>query len=189
VHAVEVLSRRRLSNYFSPEWTGTWGGSLLSKGVYPAGNFPAGLANVDRMTEFLNATDPLNEGLAMDGNTVIRYQVQNAQAGFNLVLYLNGVESGYIEKPDRDQDNASSPNVQLLRDTSVAVRTNADRLAYDDEVYVPEFSIRTVDDSGGLGGNTDQIDIWRGQGDQTLKATVDNFGIRRRTCLKIIPTP
>jgi hypothetical protein len=189
VHAVEVLARRRVSNYFSPTWGGTWGGNSLQKGVYPAGQFPAGLYNTARQTEFLNALDPQNEGLAMDGNTVIRDQVRAAQNGFNRVIYLNGNDQGYIENPDRDQDNASSPNVTLLRATSVAVRTNADRLAYDDEVYMPEFSVRTVDDSGTLHGNTDQIDVWRGQGDQTLQTTVDNFGIRRRTCLKIIRAP
>jgi len=189
VHAVEVLARRRISNYFSPTWGGTWGGNSLQKGVYPAGQFPAGLYNAARQTEFLNALDPANEGLAMDGNTVIRDQVRPAQAGFNRVIYLNGTDQGYIENPDRDQDNASSPSVTLLRATSVAVRTNADRLAYDEEVYIPEFSVRTVDDSGTLHGNTDQIDVWRGQGDQTLQNTVDNFGIRRRTCLKIIQAP
>jgi hypothetical protein len=190
VHAVEVLARRRISNYFSPTWGGTWGGNSLQKGVYPSGLFPAGLQNVARQTEFLNALDPQNEGLAMDGNTVIRDQIRPAHQGFNRVIYLNGNDQGYIEKPDRDQDNASSPSVQLLRATSVAVRTNADRLRYEDELYIPEFSIRTVDDSGGLHGNTDQIDVWRGQGDQALQTTVDNFGVKRRTCLKIIrPTP
>jgi alpha-tubulin suppressor-like RCC1 family protein len=186
VYAVEVLTRRKISNYFSPTWGGTWAGNSLQKGVYAAGTFPTGLINVSRQTEFLNALDPLNEGLAMDGNTVIRDQIQPAQPGFNQVVYLNGTDRGYIEKPDRDQDNASSPSVQLLRPTSVAVRTNGDRLRYNDEVYVPEFAVRTVDDSGTLGGNTDQIDVWRGQGDQTLQNIVDNFGIRRRTCLKII---
>ncbi len=192
VHAVEVLARRRVSNYFSPTWGGTWGGNSLQKGVYPAGQFPAGLYNAARQTEFLNALDPQNEGLAMDENTVIRDQVRPAHNGFNRVIYLNGNDQGYIENPDRDQRNtATASTVSLIRATSVAVRTDADRLSYQtaDEVYIPEFSVRTVDDSGTLHGNTDQIDVWRGQGDQTLQNTVDNFGIRRRTCLKIIPAP
>ncbi|MEI6914570.1 MAG: hypothetical protein WCL39_05505, partial [Armatimonadota bacterium] len=192
VHAVEVLARRLVSNYFSPTWGGTWGGNSLQKGVYPAGQFPAGLYNAARQTEFLNALDPQNEGLAMDENTVIRDQVRPAHNGFNRVIYLNGNDQGYIENPDRDQRNtATASTVSLIRATSVAVRTNADRLSYQtaDEVYIPEFSVRTVDDSGTLHGNTDQIDVWRGQGDQTLQNTVDNFGIRRRTCLKIIPAP
>ncbi|MEY4484142.1 MAG: hypothetical protein RL693_1594 [Verrucomicrobiota bacterium] len=190
VAAVEVLALRKISNYFSPTWGGTWAGNSLQKGVYAAGSFPSGLANVARQTEFLNALDPQNEGLAMDGNTVIRDQIKSAQAGFNQVSYLNGSDYGYIEKPDRDQDNASSPSVQLLRTTSVAVRTNADRLRYDDAIYIPEFKVRTVDDSGGLHGNTDQIDVWRGQGDQALQTTVDNYGVQQdRTCLKIINPP
>lgn len=186
VYAVEVLGQRKISNYFSPTWGGTWGGTTLQKGVYAAGTFPSGLINVSRQTEFLNALDPQNEGLAMDGDTVIRDHVQLAQAGFNQVIYLNGSDRGYIEKPDRDQDNASSPTLRLLRTTSVAVRTNADRLVYNDEVYIPSFSVRTVDDSGTLHGNVDQIDVWRGQGDQTLQNAVDNFGIATRTCLKIL---
>lgn len=188
VHAVEVLENRLISNYFSPTWGGTWGGNLLQKGVYPAGNFQAGLQNVDLRTEFLNALDPLNEGLAMDGNTVIRLHQHPAQQGYNRVEYLpvgSGVY-GYIENPDRDQDNASSPSVVLLRATSVAVRTDADRLAYDDEVYVPSFSVRTVDDSGTLHGNTSQIDVWRGQGDGTLRDVVNAWNNPTRTCLKII---
>jgi hypothetical protein len=186
VFAVEVLGARRISNYFSPTWGGSWAGNLVQKGVYAAGTFPNGLFNASVKTEFLNAIDPQNEGLGMDGDTVLRDQVQPAQQGFNQVIYLNGNDRGYIEKPDRHQDNASSPSVRLLRATSVAVRTNADRLRYDDEVYVPSFSIRTVDDSGGLHGNVDQIDVWRGQGDQTLQDVVDNFGIVGRTCLKIV---
>lgn len=191
VHAVEVLARRRLSNYFSPSWLGTWGGNTLQKGVYAANQFPSGLRHVSLKTQFLNSIDPMNEGLGMDGGSVLRLHVRAAQTGYNRVSYLNGSDHGYIEKPDRDQDNASSPSVRLLRATSVAVRTNADRLVYDDELYIPEFSIRSVDDSGGLNNNTDQIDIWRGQGDQALLSVVNNFGdSRRRTCLKIIrPTP
>jgi hypothetical protein len=198
VHAVEVLTRRRISNYFSPTWGGNWGGQQLTKGVYPSGQFPAGLYNSVRMGQFLDSIDPANQGLAMDGNEVIRLQVRAAQQGFNRVIYLNGTDHGYIEKPDRDQDNASSLSVQLLRATSVAVRTNADRLSFDragarmahpDEVYIPGFSVRTVDDSGTLHGNTDQIDVWRGQGDAALRATVFAHGVQRRTCLKIIRPP
>jgi hypothetical protein len=185
VNAVEALNLRRISNYFSPTWGGTWGGNAIQKGFYAAGNFPNGLQNVTRQTEFLNALDPQNEGLAMDGDIVVRDQIRPAQVGFNRVIYLNGSQ-GYIEKPDRDQDNAASPNVQLLRAASVAVRTDADRLHYNDEIYIPDFSIRSVDDSGTLHGNKDQIDVWRGQGDQVLQTTVDNFGLKRRTCLKII---
>ena len=188
--AVEVLASRKISNYFSPTWGGTWTGTLLNKGVYAAGTYPGGLNNVGRRTSFLNALDPANEGLAMDGDTVIRDQIRAAVAGFPRVSYLNGGD-GYIENPDRDQDNASSPHVQLLRATSVAVRVNADRLGYtaEEEVYVPSFSVRTVDDTGTLHGNTDQIDVWRGQGDETLQTTVNAFGIRNRTCLKIIKAP
>ncbi len=191
VHAVEVLTRRKISNYFSPTWGGSWSGTLLSKGVYAAGSYPGGLYNADRRTSFLNALDPANEGLAMDGNTVIRDQIRAAVTGHNRVSYLNGTDYGYIEFPDRDQDNASSPHVTLLRSTSAAVRVNADRLSYttEEEVYVPSFSVRTVDDTGGLHGNTDQIDVWRGQGDETLQITVNNFGLRNRTCLKIIKAP
>lgn len=191
VHAVEVLTRRKISNYFSPTWGGTWGGPVLSKGVYAAGTYPGGLYSANRNTNFLNALDPGNEGLAMNGTTVIRDQVRAAVAGFTRVSYLDGVNYGYIEFPDRSQDNASSSHVTLLRATSAAVRVNADRLNYNgqEEVYVPGFSVRTVDDTGGLHGNTDQIDVFRGQGDQTLQTTCNNFGIRNRTCLKIITAP
>jgi len=150
VPSVEVLAKRKISNYFSPTWGGTWTGNTLQKGVYPAGNFPGGLSNVGLKTEFLNALDPENEGLAMDGSTVIRAHTWPAQQGFNQYLYLNGTSKGYIEKPDRDQHNASSPTHPTLRNTSVAVRTDADRLKYDDEVYVPQYQVRTIDDAGTL---------------------------------------
>jgi hypothetical protein len=140
-------------------------------------------------TQFLDALDPNNEGLAMDGNTVIRAQVQPAQRGFPQYIFLNGTDRGYIEFPDRDQRNtASDSTVQFLRSTSVAVRPDADRLSYRtaDEVYVPGFGIRTVDDAGELHSNIYQIDLWIGQGDSMLKAQADEFGIRTRTCLKIL---
>jgi 3D (Asp-Asp-Asp) domain-containing protein len=78
--------------------------------------------------------------------------------------------------------------VQFLRSTSVAVRPDADRLNYRtaDQIYVPGFGIRTVDDAGGLHGNSHQIDVWIGQGDSAVKAEADAFGIRTRTCLKIL---
>jgi hypothetical protein len=187
---VEVLSQRTLSNYFSPTWGGTWLGPHLTKGVYPAGQFPSGLYNVDRQTDFLNALDPNNEGLAMDGNTVIRDKEQPVQPGFPPVEFLprGSGQYGYIEFPDRRQSNtASGSTVQFLRSTSVAVRRNADRLSYRtaDEVYVPGFGVRTVDDAGSLHGNTHQIDIWIGQGDSGLRAQANDFGIRYRTCLKL----
>jgi len=188
---VEVLSQRTLSNYFSPTWSGSWRGTHVSKGVYPYPQFPSGLYNVDRQTEFLNGLDPKNEGLAMDGNTVIRLHEQPVQPGFPPVEFLprGSGRYGYIEFPDRRQSNtASGSTVQFLRSTSVAVRPNADRLTYRtaDEVYVPGFGVRTVDDAGGLHGNTHQIDIWIGQGDSALRAQADDFGIRYRTCLKLL---
>jgi hypothetical protein len=186
---VEVLSQRTLSNYFSPTWRGSWGGGNPRKGVYPAGQFPTGLYNVNVRTQLLNALDPFNEGLAMDGNTVIRAQVQPPQRGFQHYVFLNGTDRGYIEFPDRDQRNtASGSTVQFLRSTSVAVRPDADRLNYRtaDQVYIPAFGIRIVDDAGGLHGNIHQIDVWIGQGDSVLKAQADAFGIQTRTCLKLL---
>jgi hypothetical protein len=121
----------------------------------------------------------------MDGSTVIRVHTQSAQPGFNQYIYLNGSDKGYIENPDRDQHNASSPTHSTLRSTSVAVRTDADRLKYDDEVYIPEFKVRTVDDSGTLHGNTDQIDVWKGQGDHTIADSVRNYYKPSATCLKV----
>jgi hypothetical protein len=188
---VEVLSQRTISNYFSPTWGGNWGGGNPLKGVYPAGQFPSGLYNVHVRTQFLDALDPMNEGLAMDGNTVIRLHEQPRQPGFPPVefLPLGSHRFGYIEFPDTVQRNtASGSTVEFLRDTSVAVRTDADRLSYRtaDEVYVPGFGVRTVDDAGGLHGNTHQIDVWRGQGDAALKAIVDGYSLKVRTCLKIL---
>jgi 3D (Asp-Asp-Asp) domain-containing protein len=186
---VEVLSQRTLSNYFSPTWGGRWHGGNPQKGVYSAGQFPVGLYNAHVRTQLLDALDPFNEGLAMDGNTVIRAQVQPAQRRFPQYIFLNGTDRGYIEFPDRDQRNtASGSTVQFLRSASVAVRPDADRLNYRtaDQVYVPGFGIRTVDDAGGLHGNSHQIDVWIGQGDSAVKAEADAFGIRTRTCLKIL---
>jgi stringent starvation protein B len=186
---VEVLSQRRISNYISPTWGGNWGGGNPRKGVYPWDQFPGGLYNVHVRTHFLDAFDPRNAGLAMDGNTVIRPQVQPAQRGFPQYDFLDGTHHGYIEFPDRDQRNtASDSTVQFLRSTSVAVRQDADRLSYRtaDQVYVPSFGIRTVDDRGDLDHNIDQIDIWIGQGDQALKDQAYRFGIQFRTCLKIL---
>jgi hypothetical protein len=186
---VEVLSQRTISNYFSPTWDGNWGGSNSRKGVYPAGQFPAGLYNAQVRTQLLDALDPINEGLAMNGNTVIRAQVQPAYRNYPQYIFLNGTDRGYIEFPDRDQRNtASGSTVQFLRSTSVAVRPDADRLNYRtaDQVYVPAFGVRTVDDAGSLHGNTHQIDVWIGQGDSALKAQADAFGIQSRTCLKLL---
>jgi 3D (Asp-Asp-Asp) domain-containing protein len=189
---VEVLSQRRISNYFSPTWGGSWLGAHLTKGVYPGipYQFPSGLYNVDRQTDFLNALDPSTEGLAMDGNTVIRLHEQPVQPGFPPVEFLpqGSGRYGYIEFPDRRQSNtASASTVRFLRDTSVAVRSNADRLSYRtaDEVYVPGFGVRTVDDAGGR-LTIKQIDIWIGQGDSAFQAEANEFGIRFRTCLKIL---
>jgi hypothetical protein len=187
VTSVEVLAKRIISNYFSPTWGGSWTGSTLQKGVYPAGQFPGGLYSVGLQTEFLNAQDPENEGLAMDGNTVTRSHIQPAQSGFNQYVYLDGSDLGYIENPDRDQANASSPTHPTLRSTSVAVRTDADRLKYDDEVYVPQFGVRTVDDSGTLHGNTNQIDVWLGQGADSFEQQANAYGVVSGiTCLKIL---
>lgn len=82
--------------------------------------------------------------------------------------------------------------VKLLRETSVAVRTDADRLGYNDqvEVYIPELKVRTVDDTGTLlHGNKDQIDVWRGQGDHTIASDVRNYFRPSATCLKVLNTP
>jgi hypothetical protein len=133
----------------------------------------------------------MNEGLAMDGNTVIRLHEQPVQRRFRPVEFLpvGSGRYGYIEFPDRDQRNtASGSTVQFLRDTSVAVRSNADRLSYRtaDPVYVPGFGIRTVDDAGDLHGNTHQIDVWRGQGDYTVFQTTQDYGVKIRTCLKVL---
>jgi hypothetical protein len=106
--------------------------------------------------------------------------------------------SGYIAKPDADQKTASNPNVQHLRESiSVAVHYNsktlkldADRLRYDDRVYIPQFGLRAVDDSGSLHGNLDQIDVWRGAGDVAMLNTVRNFKNKTAdTCLKVSVNP
>jgi hypothetical protein len=208
VAAVEVLAKRKISNYFSPEWSGTWSGTVRSKGTYRAGEWPASLTNIDVAGKLLDALDPANEGLAMDGTTVIRDRYRPAQDGHPQVTALNGAATiqneadtqgytaGYICKPDVDQDNASSPRVTLLRAPSVAVKyrsgggTDADRLTYDDMVYIPDIPdvhLRTVDDTGGLHGNRDQIDVWRGQGDETLANIVRSYFKPASTCLKVIP--
>lgn len=197
VYAVEVLAKRIISNYFSPTWSGTWGGAVYNKGVFDPDNYPQSLHTVSIHANLLNSMDPRNEGLAMDGNTVIRWRARSYVSGFERVttdgdnLIPNDTDKeksdfGYICFPDINQDNASSPSVALLRKTSVAVRTNADRLTYDDEVYIPRFSVRTVDDTGELHKNKDQIDVWRGQGDDTLRSEVNAWDNPRRTCLKII---
>jgi hypothetical protein len=188
---VEVLSQRTISNYFSPTWGGTWLRAHVTKGVYPAGQFPSGLYNVDRQKDFLNALDPKLEGLAMDGNTVIRLHDQPVQPGFPPVEFLppGSGRYGYIEFPDRDQREAApGSTVRFLRSTSVAVRPDADRLSYRtaDEVYVPSFGIRTCDDRGGLNGNVHQIDVWIGRGDSTLQSEANRYGIEIRTCLKLL---
>jgi len=189
---VEVLSQRTISNYISPTWTGSWGGKTKTKGVYPGYpvvQFPGGLYKVRFQTHFLDAQDPQNAGLSMNGNTVSRPEVQPAQNGFPQYDYLDGIDHGYIEFPDRSQRNtASASTVKFLRSTSVAVREDADRLSYQtaDQVYVPGFGVRTVDDRGDLHNNTHQIDIWIGQGDQALKDQAYAFGIRYRTCLKLL---
>jgi len=90
VAVVEVLARRKISNYFSPEWNGVWSGAALTKGAYQSGQFPASLANVNVAIKLLNALDPANEGLAMNGNTVIRDRYRPAQAGFPQVTAING---------------------------------------------------------------------------------------------------
>ncbi len=200
VPSVEVLAQRTISNYFSPTWGGTWNGNTYQKGVYPAGGFPNGLYNANVKGEFLDALDPANEGLAMDGNTVIRDRYRPAQNGFNQVTAIDPgtippesdrkpfYSVGYICYPDVDQQNtASGSTVKLLRTTSVAVRPNADRLSYKtaDEVYVPQFRVRTADDIGTLHNNTNQIDVWVGQGDDSIRTQVNNFGIKTWTCLKI----
>jgi 3D (Asp-Asp-Asp) domain-containing protein len=78
--------------------------------------------------------------------------------------------------------------VLFVRDTSVAVLRDADRLSYRtaDQVYVPGFGVRTVDDLGDLDGNTHQIDVWIGQGDSSVQAQADFYGKKPRTCLKIL---
>jgi len=68
--------------------------------------------------------------------------------------------------------------------------TDADRLTYNDMVYIPDIPdihVRTVDDTGGLHGNRDQIDVWRGQGDETIANTVRSYFKPASTCLKILP--
>jgi hypothetical protein len=200
VSSVEVLAARKITNYYSPEWSGPWSGATRTKGVFNPGNFPGSLSNEEIPIQLLNAINPSNEGLAMDGNTVIRLRYRPFQVGYPRVtsdagntipddLDTSWYPEGYIARPDVDQDSASSPNVKLLRDTSVAVRTNADRLTYDDLVYVPdipEFHLRTVDDSGELNNNVVQIDVWRGQGGEALAATVHAYTKPASTCFKVI---
>jgi 3D (Asp-Asp-Asp) domain-containing protein len=188
VTGVLVPSSRTISNYFTPTLQGTWGGLLLTKGTYPAGQYPAGLRNIQVFTSFLNALDPANEGLGLDGQTVIRDVAQRTVPGFPPVTFLNG-GSGYIEDPSADQQTAGGcPGVPNLRPQSVAVRTDADRLKCGDQVYIPGFEIRTVDDHGTLEGHKKQIDVWIGSGDQTLQTAANTYGLQAHTCLKILNT-
>ena len=142
---VEVLSRRTISNYFSPTWGGTWLGELTPpKACTPLASSPSGLYNVDSAKRFLKALDPKLEGLAMDGNTVIRLHHQPVQPGFPPVEFLppGSGRYGYIEFPDSDQrETAPGSTIQFLRGTSVAVRPDADRLSYRtaDEVVRSKF--------------------------------------------------
>ena len=191
VGTVEVLAGRRISNYFSPEWNGQWGGPAKTIGMYQT--WP-NVTPVTKNMNLFNAMDLGAEGLAMDGNTVIRFHQRAEVGGITRWIGNQDGQGYYVENPDRDQANTSgaaqNAGLFFLRATSVAVRTNADRLSFGCRVYIPEFKIRTVDDSGGLHGNTDQIDVWRGQGDQALKDVVDNWGnaegVKIKTCLKII---
>jgi 3D (Asp-Asp-Asp) domain-containing protein len=191
VGTVEVLARRRISNYFSPEWNGQWGGPAKTIGVYAT--WP-NVTPVTKNVNLFNAMDPAAEGLGMNGAVVIRFQRRPAVGGISRWIGNVDGQGYYVENPDRDQANTSSAaqnaGLLFLRATSVAVRTDADRLAFGGRIYIPEFKVRTVDDSGGLHGNRDQIDVWRGQGDQALKNIVDNWGdaqgVKIKTCLKII---
>jgi hypothetical protein len=129
----------------------------------------------------------------MDGNTVIRLHQQPVPPGFSPVEFLppRSGRYGYIEFPDRDHRNtASGSTVHFLRSSSVAVRPDADRLSYrttdEDEAYVPGFGIRTVDDDGKLHRNIYQIDVRRGQGDSALFQITQDYGIKIRTCLKVL---
>ena len=44
-----------------------------------------------------------------------------------------------------------------------------------------------MEDSGTLHGNTAQVDIWRGTGDQTLKDTVNVYGVATHNLLWVNP--
>lgn len=109
----------------------------------------------------------------MDGHIVIRTRLRDA-SGFPLVTSIGGVNNipnesdtlvgnhGYICFPGVTQRNTASDSTEhFLRSTSVALWANADRLSYQraDEVYVPDFDIRTANDRGELNNNTRQIDI------------------------------
>ena len=186
VPKVQVLSQWTISNYFTPTWQGEWGGQLLTKGVYPAGQFPQGLRNVELKTGFLDSQDPRNQGLAVDGDVITRPHKQRAVEGFPQYEFLDLKRKGYIENPDRDQHTAGGcKHVKDIHATTVAVhKTRNKNLQCADEVYIPQFRIRTVDDHGG-GLALDQIDVWMGQGDQAVKDEADQFD-EHHTVLKII---
>lgn len=189
VPSVEVLSKRTISNYYTPVWdNGSWGGSSSTIGVYPAGQFRGGLYDDTFKSTFLLAMCDLNEGLAMDGpddgDTILRLQSKPAKPGFPQYTY-QGTNYGYVCYPDSDQSEGVA--ITWLRSTSVAVRTNADRLALSDSVYVPNFGVRTVNNHGGLHGHTNQINVWLGRGTQSLKQKADTWGVQENiTCLKIV---
>ena len=185
-YTVMVLADRLISNYFTPTLQGNWDGEVLAKGMYPAGNFPDGLRNIQVATSFLNSLDPANEGLGMDGGTVIRDVERAAVKGFPQVTFLKTGAAGYIENPSQDQQTAGGCGIANLRASSVAVRTDAFNLACGDRVYIPGFGLRTVDDHGTLEGNQNQIDVWIGTGDQSVKNNANNYGVQTHTALKIL---
>lgn len=184
---VKVLATWKISNYFTPTWGGSWDGTSLTKGMYASGTYPGGLTNVTVKTSFLNSLDPANEGLAVDGSTVIRDHAQDAVAGFERVTFLGG-GAGYIENPDRDQQTAGGcPGVPNITSQTIAVTPNNPDLGCGAEAYIPGFKVKTVQDHGSLNGNNKQIDVWIGAGDQSKKNQANNYGEQNHTVLKLIP--
>ena len=171
-HSITVLSSWTLTNFFTPDWDGKWDGSAIEVGIYPSGNFPAGLYKQNVQSSLLNSLREKNEGLALSGNTVIRFREQTVQNGFPP---FKG--KFYIEFPDREQQTAGCSSAgHMLRSTSIAVTKTCKDLKCGDKVYVPEFKVRTVDDHGKLSGNNTQVDVWIGKGGQETKTKADSYG-------------
>lgn len=192
-HEVEVLASYKVTNYFSPDWNGTWNGVDWNPiGMYAAGQYPTGLSNVTKKVTLLNMMDHATQGLSVVGSgstisSVIRFQYRAAQEGFQRWNMNNNQGAAYIENPDRHQDTAGCSSVTHLRDSSAAVRTDNPKLSCGDKVYVPDFGIRDIDDHGSLSGSgTLQIDIYRGIGASSLRDQVFSYTKTNRVLLKLI---
>ncbi len=185
--AVMVLANWKITNYYTPDYGAEWIGTLRQRGMYAAYTYPSGLYLQNIFGAFEDAVDV--EGLGLWNGEVMRLVKQDPVEGFPIVKTHDGILA-YFEYPAADQDQTKCDSTTQLRSTSVAVRlpksrSNDGKLGCDDEVYVPGFKIRTVDDQGGA-VTARQIDVWIGIGGIDLKNTADAYGDPSHTALKLL---